>query len=117
GRLEDKMDAIRAMVTLAAYAREDENGYPLIPARYDIFAKGIEEATFELVSERESDEHAQALQFARNFKDSETGNPRYPLLTCRKCGELYFEGYTKEAGSILYPTREGDRYRTREVFW
>jgi ATP-dependent helicase YprA (DUF1998 family) len=117
GRLEDKMDAIRAMVTLAAYAREDENGYPLIPARYHIFAKGIEEATFELVSERESDEHAQALQFARNFKDSETGNPRYRLLTCRKCGELYFEGYTKEAGSILYPTREGDRYRKREVFW
>jgi hypothetical protein len=115
--IEDKMAAIRAMVTLAAFAREDENGYPLIPARYHIFAKGIEDATFELVTERESDEHAKSLQFSRNFRDSETGNPRYRLLTCRKCGELYIEGFTSGAGSHLHSSRDGDRYRKREVYW
>ena len=113
--LEDKMTAIRAMVTLAAFAREDENAYPLIPARYHIFAKGIEDATIELVTDRESDEHAKALQFSRNFRDNETGHPRYRMLTCRKCGELYFEGFSTGAGGHLHPER--DRYLTRHVYW
>lgn len=113
--VEDKMTAIRSMVTLAAFAREDGNAYPLIPARYHIFTKGIEDATFELVTERESDEHAKALQFSRNFRDAKTGKPRYRLMTCRKCGELYFEGFSSGARSHLHPER--DRYRSREVFW
>lgn len=113
--LEEKMKAIRAMVTLAAFAREDEHSYPLIPARYHIFAKGIEDATFELVTEQQSDEHAKSLQFSRNFRDIETGKPRYRLLTCRKCGELYFEGFSPTAGTHLHPER--DRYLTRHVYW
>lgn len=113
--LEDKMTAVRAMVTLAAFAREDENAYPLIPARYHIFAKGIEDATIELVTERESSEHAKAVRFSRNFRDSETGKPRYRMLTCRKCGELYFEGFSSGSGGHLFPER--DRYLTRHVYW
>lgn len=113
--IDSKMAAIRSMVTLAAFARETENAYPLIPARYHIFAKGIEDATIELLTERESEEHARALQFSRNYRDSETRKPRYRLLTCRKCGELYFEGFSNTAGTQLHSER--DRFLSRQVYW
>lgn len=85
--------ALRSLVALGAYAREESGGFPLLPARYHIFARGIEEATVELQDAQANEEQIGKLRFQREFRDSVTGNPRYRLMTCRKCGELYFEAF------------------------
>ena len=107
-------EAVKAMVGLGAYARAEPNGFPLFPARYHLFAKGVEDATVRLVPKSGSDEHAVELRFQREFRDKETNFPRYRLLTCRKCGELYFEAWSKNGQQL-----QSDRGRglQRYVFW
>lgn len=115
----DRQNAVRAMVTLGAFARESDQGYPLLPARYHFFTKGVEDATVELETPATTpptaqDEHAINLEFSRRFRNAEN-KPRYRLLTCRKCGELYFEAWSNNAGTQLHPDRR--KGRKREVFW
>jgi ATP-dependent helicase YprA (DUF1998 family) len=107
-------EAVKAMVALGAYARAEPNGFPLFPARYHIFTKGVEDATVRLVPKTVSDEHAVDLRFQREFRDQETNDPRYRLLTCRRCGELYFEAWSKNGHQL-----QSDRGRglQRYVFW
>lgn len=111
----ERQEAVRAMVTLGAYARETPEGYPLLPARYHIFTKGVEDATIQLAPAKESPEHAVGLRFAREFRDPKTGHMRFRLLTCRKCGELYFEGWENATRQIIQP-EPGKGFR-RSVFW
>ncbi len=108
----DRQKALRAMVTLGVFAREQKEGYPLLPARYHIFTKGVEEATIEL---SHSHENAVNLKFSREFIDTERDTPRYRLLTCRKCGELYFEAWGSNACQRIQPER--GRGLVRHVFW
>tara|TARA_R110002096_G_scaffold233047_2_gene423011 strand:+ start:13139 stop:19186 length:6048 start_codon:yes stop_codon:yes gene_type:complete len=107
-------EAIKALVALAAYAREDKSGFPLLPARYHLFTRGIEEATVEMQNGEENSEQVSNLRFHREFRDHVTDRPRYRLMTCRRCGELYFEGY--EVGGRLSPERT-TRFSKRRVFW
>ncbi|MDC0275417.1 DEAD/DEAH box helicase [Verrucomicrobiales bacterium] len=111
---EEAQNALKGLVALGAFARENENTFPLLPARYHLFTRGIEEATIELAHPDENDEHATNLRFRREFKDAKTDVSRYRLMTCRKCGELYFEGYEK--GHYLSPEPKGRGWR-RAVFW
>lgn len=111
---DEAQAALKGLVALGAFARENENTFPLLPARYHLFTRGIEEATIELAHTDENPENAKNLRFRREFKDAETGALRYRLLTCRKCGELYFEAFRK--GNSLSPEHHGRRW-TREVFW
>ncbi|MBK1829598.1 DEAD/DEAH box helicase [Verrucomicrobiaceae bacterium R5-34] len=106
--------ALKGMIALAAYARENKHAFPLIPARYHLFTRGIEEATVELRNGNTNKEQVSNLKFQRQFQDPETGTPRFRLLTCRKCGELYFEGY--ESGGRITPERVS-RTDRRRVFW
>ena len=106
--------ALKGMIALAAYARESKNEFPLIPARYHFFTRGIEEATVELQNNAIHSEQISTLKFQRQFQDPKTGKTRYRLLTCRKCGELYFEGY--ECGGRITPERISKSSR-RRVFW
>lgn len=107
-------EAVKAMVALGAYARETPAGFPLFPARYHLFTKGVEDATVRLLPSAESEEHAADLRFRREFRDAETGAPRYRLLTCRRCGELYFEAWSRN-GQQLQPER--GRGLQRFAFW
>jgi hypothetical protein len=111
----DRQEAVRAMVTLGAYARETSEGYPLLPARYHIFTKGMEDVTIELAPAAVSKEHAINLRLASEFRDSDTNVPRYRLLTCRKCGELYFEAWESVAKQMIQPER--GKGLKRSVFW
>lgn len=112
---QERQEAVRAMVTLGAYARETPETYPLLPARYHIFTKGVEDATVELAALKESNEHATQLRFAREFRDPESNALRFRLLTCRKCGELYFEGWENSAQQKIQP--EPGKGLKRSVFW
>ena len=107
-------EAVKSMVALGAYARETPEGFPLFPARYHLFVKGVEDATVRLVPSGICDEQGIELRFQREFRDSKTGLPRYRLMTCRKCGELYFEAWSKN-GQKIQPDR--GRGLQRHVFW
>jgi len=112
--LDQARAALTGLVALGAFARESNETFPLLPARYHLFARGIEEATVELVQPEINPERVVNLRFRREFQDAETGNPRFRLLTCRKCGELYFEAYEKAGKLAAEPSGRGWR---RAVFW
>jgi hypothetical protein len=115
GSNHDRQDAVRAMVTIGAYARETPEGYPLLPARYHIFTKGMEDATIQLAPAAVSREHAINLRLNSEFHDVDTHAPRFRLLTCRKCGELYFEGWESTGRQMIQPER--GKGLKRSVFW
>jgi ATP-dependent helicase YprA (DUF1998 family) len=108
--------ALTALVAICAYARETPEGFPLLPARYHLFTRGIEDATIELTHANDHSEHAINLKFKRDFKDSSTGKSRFRLMTCRKCGELYFETYKNQSLGQLLPESPGRGWR-RTVYW
>lgn len=111
---DEAQNALKGLVALGAFARESPNSFPLLPARYHLFTRGIEEATIQLSHPDENNEHAVNLRFRREFRDNKTDAPRYRLMTCRKCGELYFEGFEK--GHRLSPEQQGKGWK-RSVFW
>jgi len=108
-------DALTGLVALGAFARKAQNDFPLLPARYHLFTRGIEEATIELTHSGDHPENGKNLRFRREFRDSENNRPRYRLMTCRKCGELYFEAY--ENALQLLPEHPGHSGWQRSVFW
>ena len=112
--LEQAREALTALVAVCAYARHEDNTFPLLPTRYHLFTRGIEEATIELSHPRQNAENAHKILFRREFIDHESHLPRYCLLTCRKCGELYFEAYEK--GQRLVPEPVGKGWK-RSIFW
>ena len=106
--------ALQGLVALGAYARESEDSFPLLPARYHFFTRGIEEATIQL--DPQSEENGINLRFRREFEDEKTKAPRYRLMTCRKCGELYFEAYENPAQQSISSERLSKGWK-RAVFW
>jgi hypothetical protein len=112
--IKTAQQALKGLVALAAFAREHRNGFPLLPARYHLLTRGIEEATVRIQNSSENEEQVTDLRYQREFRDHLTGQPRYRLLTCRKCGELYFEGY--ELNGFLTPERS-TKFSKRRVYW
>lgn len=110
---EQRLKALKSAVSLAAFARLTPEAFPLLPARYHLFTRAIEEATVAIDPEKFPDENIGDLIFERSFRDPKSGRPRYRLLTCRKCGELYFEGF--ECGQTITPQLNGAS-SVRQVF-
>jgi ATP-dependent helicase YprA (DUF1998 family) len=108
---------LKGLIAVAAYAREDTDSFPLLPARYHFFATGIEEATISLEAPKLSADCFSELKFARVFYDEEKKRERYRLLTCRKCGEIYFEGFESAAQGLLKGRRPPHGAWKRAVFW
>jgi ATP-dependent helicase YprA (DUF1998 family) len=106
-------DALKGLIRLGSFARDSADGFPLVPARYHYFANGVEDATIELSNA--STEKWDHLSLDRTYKDKTTGKPRYRLLTCRRCGQIYFEGF--EAAGKLHPQRPVNRTARRHVLW
>jgi ATP-dependent helicase YprA (DUF1998 family) len=109
--------AFKGLVAVASFARENADSFPLLPARYHFFATGIEEATILLETPKVSADCFSELQFTRAFYDEEKKRERYRLLTCRKCGEIYFEGFESAAQGLLKGRRPSHGAWTRAVFW
>lgn len=108
---------LKGLIALAAYARENGDAFPLLPARYHFFATGIEEATILLEHPKVSADCFSELKFTRSFFDEEKKQDRYRLLTCRKCGEIYFEGFESAAQGLLKGRRPSHGNWKRSVFW
>lgn len=109
--------ALKGLVAVSAFARESADAFPLLPARYHFFATGIEEATILLEGPNVSADCFSELKFARMFYDEERKRERYRLLTCRKCGEIYFEGFESAVKGLLKGRRPSQGSWSRAVFW
>jgi len=109
--------ALKGLIAVAAFARESSEAYPLLPARYHFFATGIEEATILLENSTSCPDRFSELKFVRAFYDEEQKRERYRLLTCRKCGEIYFEGFESAAQGLLKGRRPSHGAWKRAVFW
>ena len=111
--------ALKGLIALGGFARESIAAYPLLPARYHFFVNGIEDATVAIAEPKENPDCYRDLRFARVFRDDACDRQRYRLLTCRRCGEIYLEGFESAAlGRFLghRPAHSGTNWR-RSVVW
>ncbi len=115
--LDTAAGALKGLIALGAFAKETPQGYPLLPARYHFFVTGIDEATIRLEHPSDCEDCFSDFRFARLFYDEEAHRERYRLLTCRKCGELYFEAYESAAQGQLKGRRPGHGAWQRSIFW
>lgn len=109
---EEKYSALSAVIRLGMLARASNDGFPLLPGRYHIAVNSIEGLA---VLPSDGDEGWAQLRAARYHRTEE--GQYFPLLTCRKCGQPFFEAF--EQGGSLYNRQPGDRdgRAERRVFW
>lgn len=112
-------DALKALIALGAFARAKDNPYPLLAARYHFFTNGIDDATVRLEAKGKNPEHFADLRLAREFRDEARACERYRLLTCRRCGEIYLEGFESTALGQFLGRRpsQGSRSWKRTLVW
>lgn len=104
--------ALSAVIRVGMLARARDEGFPLLPGRYHIAVNSIEGVA---VLPSSDSEGWSKLKAARNHRDER--GLYYPLLTCRKCGQPFLEGF--EAAGHLHSRQQtdGDVRGERRVFW
>ncbi len=104
--------ALSIVIQCGMVARRAAGDFPLLPGRYHLAVNSIEGV---VVRPDTSDEGWSTAKVGRSFKD-EAGQ-YYPLLTCRKCGQPFLEGWKDH--THLHPHRpdSGDSGAERVVFW
>ena len=90
-------NALRSLVTAAAFARADSSAFPILPARYHLAATGIEGGVLRL--DADSKESWSDFLPKKSHNDKH-GIPYYSVLVCRNCGEPYLEGWSRPNGAI-----------------
>jgi ATP-dependent helicase YprA (DUF1998 family) len=86
---EQACAGLSAIIHVGMLAKADDNGFPLLPARYHIATNSIEG-----ISVRPSasiKEGWSTIKAYRYYEDAQ--GIYYPLLVCRKCGQPYLEGF------------------------
>lgn len=111
GEDDNSYEALSAMITIGIKARKSEADFPLLPGRYHIFLNGIDNITITLSDK--TDEHFNDIKIGKQFFD-EIGI-RFSLLTCRKCGQPYIEGFLVGNKLLPYP-RSSSEKALRRVF-
>lgn len=108
----ERYEALSAVIRMGMLARADNNGFPLLPGRYHIAVNSIEGLA---VLPSNDDEGWSKLKPARHYRDED--GIYFPLLTCRKCGQPFLEGF--DDGHCLHSRRpdDGDSRCERKVFW
>lgn len=104
--------ALSAVIRVGMLARAKDEGFPLLPGRYHMAVNSIEGVA---VLPSSDSEGWSKLMAARSYRDDD--GQYYPMLTCRKCGQPYIEGY--EAAGYLYNRQQtdGESRGERRVFW
>lgn len=108
---EQSSRALSSVIQIGMLARKSENEFPLQPCRYHIAANSIEGLCVSL--DKNAPESWKEVRPSR-AGNSELGEPMYPLMVCRRCGQPFIEGFVL-AGS-LYPTNETGTCH-RMIYW
>jgi DEAD/DEAH box helicase/Helicase conserved C-terminal domain/Domain of unknown function (DUF1998) len=108
----EAQEALSTVIQCGMVARKSLGDFPLLPGRYHLAVNSIEGL---VVRPDNSDEGWAKIKVGRNFKD-DLGH-YYPLLTCRKCGQPFMEGWKDQ--SHIHPSRPdtGETGAERFVFW
>lgn len=104
--------ALSFVIQCGMVARRGQGDFPLLPGRYHLAVNSIEGV---VVRPDTSDEGWAKAKVGRSFKDD--AGHYYPLLTCRKCGQPFMEGWKDQ--SHVHPHRPdtGESGAERVVFW
>jgi len=108
----EAQSALSTVIQCGMVARSSLGDFPLLPGRYHLAVNSIEGL---VVRPDNSDEGWAKIKVGRSFKD-DLGH-YYPLLTCRKCGQPFMEGWKDQ--SHVHPSRPdtGENGAERLVFW
>ncbi len=107
---EESEAALAGLISIGIRARMLPQEFSLLPARYHFFTNGIDNVTLRLSAEK-PDGFSEA-RIGNVFE--ENGNKLYRLLTCRKCGQPYVEGFV--AGETLLSRKPETGRAERQVF-
>lgn len=109
---QEALSALSTVIQCGMVARRGQGDFPLLPGRYHLAVNSIEGV---VVRPDTSDEGWAKAKVGRSYKD-EAGH-YYPLLTCRKCGQPFLEGWKDQ--SHVHPHRPdtGENGAERVVFW
>jgi hypothetical protein len=108
---ENAVLALTGMIQLGMYAKSPINGFPLLPCRHHIMAGAIEGLS---VLPSDKGEGYCAIKLAKTYKDE--AGLYYPMLTCRQCGQPYFEGFYHK-GKLLNQRPSVKTAVSRRIFW
>ena len=108
---ETAVSALTGIIQLGMYAKSPINGFPLLPCRHHIIAGSIEGLS---VIPANTPEGFERVKLAKHYTDSE--GMYYPLLTCRQCGQPYFEGFEYK-GRIINHRPNTQLRVNRRLFW
>jgi hypothetical protein len=103
-------EALSALIAVGIHCRQNDTEFPLLPARYHFFTNSVDN-----ISVRLSAAEPERFAFARtgsHYQDDE--GQLYRLLTCRKCGQPFVEGFVN--GNTLLSRPPQNVQSTRMVF-
>lgn len=109
GEARDCQRALGHIIQVGMLARRDAGEFPLLPGRYHLAVNSIEGL---VVQPDAKGEGWTKVRVGRTYSD-EAGH-YYPLLTCRKCGQPFLEGW--KDGTHVHSHRP-DAGGNRVVFW
>lgn len=109
---QEAQGALSTVIQCGMVARRAQGEFPLLPGRYHLAVNSIEGV---VVRPDTSEEGWAKAKVGRSFKDD--AGHYYPLLTCRKCGQPFLEGWKDQ--SHVHPHRPdtGENGAERVVFW
>jgi hypothetical protein len=110
---KQQASALTAVFRLGMFARTAENDFPLLPARYHLAVNCPDGLSVKL--DPNDKEGWSRIKLLHRHQEGPT--PFYSILTCRKCGQPFFEAF--EQGGFLYPRQKASSSgrTTRRIFW
>ena len=109
---QEAQDALSTVIQCGMVARHAQGEFPLLPGRYHLAVNSIEGV---VVRPDTSKEGWAKVKVGRSFQDD--AGHYYPLLTCRKCGQPFMEGWKDQLHVHPHRPDTGENSAERVVFW
>lgn len=109
---QEAESALSTVIQCGMVARRGEGDFPLLPGRYHLAANSIEGL---VVLPDSSDEGWAKVRVGRGHADD--AGQYYPLLTCRRCGQPFLEGWKDQTHVHPHRPDSGENGAERVVFW
>jgi len=110
--IQETQAALSTVIQCGMVARRTQGDFPLLPGRYHLAVNSIEGV---VVRPDTSDEGWAKAKVGRGHLD-DVGH-YYPLLTCRKCGQPFLEGWKDSTHVHPHRPDSGESGAERLVFW
>ena len=112
GEESQRQAALSSVIQAGMLARKEAGDFPLLPGRYHIAVNSIEGL---VALPSATGEGWAKVKVGRTHSDAE-GN-YFPLMTCRKCGQPFLEGWKDGSHIRTHRPDASDAPVERVVFW